>query len=111
MEAKRADEITEKISMDQIIEAIRKTRDQQIDELMEDPLLMAFLEHCYDAVTISDIKKAFLKRSLNELKNSPLDLSYYSSLITKMKESNTTIVDNNKLFFGELKSLFQKQGM
>lgn len=96
--------------MDQIIAAIRNTRDQQIDELMKDPVLMAFLEHYYNTVAISDVKKAFLRRSLSELKNSSLDLSYYSSLITKMKESNTSSVDNHKLFLSELKVLFQKQG-
>ena len=111
MDTNLPEEKTTAISMDQIIAAIRSTRDQQIDELMKDPVLMAFLEHYYNTIAISDIKKEFLRRDLIELKKSPLDLSYYSSLITKMKESNTSKVDNHKLFLAELKTLLQKQGL
>jgi hypothetical protein len=111
METNLPREKTKEISMDQIIEAIQTTRNQQIDELMKDSVLMAFLEHYYNTIAISDVKKEFLRRDLIELKKSPLDLSYYSSLITKMKETNTSMVDNaHKLFLSELKGLFQRQG-
>jgi Na+-transporting NADH:ubiquinone oxidoreductase subunit NqrB len=110
MEPNRPGVKANEISMDQIIAAIRNTRDQQIEELMKDPVLMTFLEHYYNTVAISDVKKAFLRRGLSELKNSSLDLSHYSFLITKMKESNTSIVDNHKLLLSELKTLFQRHG-
>jgi hypothetical protein len=109
MEANRPIEKIGEISMDQIISFIQEIRNQQIEELKKEPTLMAFLEHYFDTLMISDVKKQFLLRDLSELKNSPLDLSHYSSLITQMKETKaTTISGSHKLFLSELKNIFQK---
>lgn len=102
-------EHTGEISMEQIIASIRTTRDLQIEELMKEPVLMTFLEHYYDTIAISAVKKIFLLKDLAELKLSSLNLSHYSSLITQMKELKTLDVDaNHKLFLVELKELFLK---
>jgi hypothetical protein len=39
---------------------------------------MAFLEHYYDTLAISDVIRQFLLKDLNGLKNSALDLAHYS---------------------------------
>lgn len=109
MEANHPVEKIETVSMDQIIVSVRNVRDQQIEELLKEPALMAFLEHYYDTLMISNVKKLFLLKDLFELKNSSLDLSYYSSLITQMKELKTLEVSvGHKLFLVELKELFEK---
>jgi hypothetical protein len=95
-------------SVDEIIRAIRHIRDRKIDELMKEPSLLDFVESNFDTYAISQIKVAFLKRELAELKNSSLDLSYYSSLIKQTKEINSHLVENHPLFIQELKPLFQK---
>jgi hypothetical protein len=97
------------ISMEQVIGAIRTARDLQIEELVKEEVLMAFLEHYYDTFVISAVKKAFLLKDLNELKHSSLNLVHYSSLITQMKELKTLEVNaSHKLFLIELKALFEK---
>jgi hypothetical protein len=97
------------VSMEKIIAAVQAARDTQIEELMNEPILLTFLEHYYDTIAISDVKKAFLVKALGELKRSPLNLSHYSSLITQMKELKTLEVSaNHKLFLIELKEVFQK---
>jgi len=53
-------------------------------------MLMAFLEHYFDALALSNVKKQLLFKDLVELRNSQLDLSHYSSLITMMKELKQT---------------------
>ena len=109
MEPNRTTEKTESISMDQIIASIRDVRDRQIDELTKDSVLMAFLEHYYDTLVISNVKKEFLLKDLRELRNSSLDLVHYSSLIKQATGLKTLFVDrNNKLFFLELERLFDK---
>ncbi len=109
MEANRPIEKIDEISIDQIISTIQETRNQQIEELKKEPILLAFLEHYYDTLMISDVKKQFLLKDLSELKNSPLDLSHYSSLITQMKETKTsTVAAGHKLFLSELQNIFQK---
>ena len=109
MEANSPIENIAEVSVDQIIISIKDSRDSQIEELKKEPVLMAFLEHYYNTLVISDVKKQFLLKDLYELKNSPLDLSHYSSLITQMKETKTSTIDgSHKLFLSELKNIFQK---
>ncbi len=96
-------------SMDQIIASIRRHRDRQIDELVKESNLMTFLEHYYDSVFISKVKKEFLLKDLIELKKSSLDLSHYSSLIKQMKDTTTfTVNPSHKTFLSELQNIFQK---
>ena len=52
------------ISMEQIIASVRTARDLQIEELMREPVLMEFLEHYYDTIVISAVKKGFLLKDL-----------------------------------------------
>jgi len=49
------------------------------ETLMKESVLMTFLEHYYNTIAISNIKKAFLVKDLSELKFSPLDLEHYST--------------------------------
>jgi len=105
----RCREQIRKYSMNQIILSIRRKRDRQIMQLMNEEALVNFLEYQGLAATLSPIKAAFLKRELIELKNSPLDLSFYSSLITKMKEADTCMVEiNHHLLLTELKAVVSK---
>jgi len=109
MESSRSIEQTGEVSVDQIIASIREVRNRQIDELMKDSVLEAFLEHYFNVVALSSVKKAFLFKDLGELKFSSLDLAHYSSLITRMKETkNMTIDGHSPLFLAELKSIFHK---
>jgi hypothetical protein len=109
MQNKITGEQVGEISMEQNIAVIRTARDLQIEELMKEPVLMAFLEHYYDTFVISAVKKAFLVKGLTELKYSSLNLVHYSSLITQMKELKTPEVNaSHKLFLIELKALFEK---
>jgi len=109
MEAIRQRQKLKAVSTEQIIGSIRTIRDRKIDELMKEACLLDFLEHNFRPLTISQIKVAFLKRELAELKDSSLDLSYYSSLIKQTKESDSSKpLENHPLFLQELKPLFQK---
>jgi hypothetical protein len=67
------------------------------------------LETYFDVLALSAIKVEFLKRNLRELKDTPLDLVHYSSLIKQLKEVNMTTIDgDHPLFIQELKLTFQK---
>lgn len=99
------------VSIEKIAENIRNVRDQSIDELLIESKLMHFIEAHFNTVAISKVKLEFLRRDLRELKSASLDLAHYSSLIKKMKESNSIIPDNNHpSFLIELKTLFEKHG-
>ncbi|MBL7872030.1 MAG: hypothetical protein JNM78_10490 [Cyclobacteriaceae bacterium] len=102
-----------KISTEIVIDTLRSIRETSIDELLHnDDSLMAFLETHFNTLAISSVKKEFLKRDLNELRSSSLDLVHYSSLIKEIAESGSLVIRKERpLFHYELKVLFQKYGI
>jgi hypothetical protein len=53
-----------------------------------------------------------MKRDLQELKSSPLDLVHYSSLINEIKKTGDSgIAEKSPLFVEELKQIFKKYGL
>ena len=98
-----------KVSIDKIIDNIRITRNDKIQKLLVEEALMTFLQEQFEVVAVSAIKLEFLKRDLQELKKSSLDLAHYASLIKLLKESNIdTPLDDDPLFKNELILIFQK---
>jgi hypothetical protein len=102
-----------KISTEIVIDTLRSIRDATINELLQnDDSLMAFLEVHFNTLAISSVKKEFLKRYLNELRSSSLDLVHYSSLIKEIVESGSLVIRKERpLFHYELKVIFQKHGI
>ena len=101
-----------KVSPEAIIETILMLRDNRINELLKtDEALSRFMEKHCDIVSISPIKKEFLKRDLIELKRTSLDLVHYSSLIKEIKErGGMELAGSPVLFIQELNVIFQKYG-
>ena len=98
-----------KVSIDKIIDNIRTSRNNKIQNLLNDNVLMTFLEEYFEVVAVSAIKLEFIKRDLLELKKSSLDLSHYASLIKQLKESNLdTPLQDQLQFHNELILIFQK---
>src|SRR5258708_6950128 len=109
MESFKSVEGSSKVSIETIVENIRNSRDHQLNELLKETPLMAFLEEHYGIIAINKVKLEFIRRDLKELQNSSLDLAHYSSLIKLMKGANTITVDvNHPVFLLDLKSLFKK---
>lgn len=102
-----------KISTEVVIDMLRSVRDSTITLLLKnDDALMSFMEQHYNTIAISSVKQEFLKRDLNELKNSSLDLVHYSSLIKEIKETeNLSSREGHPLFHHELGVIFQKYGI
>lgn len=113
MEIPQSSKEASKISTEFIIENLKSIRDSVINDLLRsDDSLMSFMEKHYNTVAISSVKKEFLRRDLNELKSSTLDLVHYSSLIKEIRESgNLNSWERHPLFQLELKVIFQKYGI
>jgi hypothetical protein len=97
-------------STERIIELVRMTRNDHIQEFLQDNALQHFFAEHYHVEHLSPIKLEFLKRDLKVLSTSSVDLVHYASVIKDMKESNTlTITAQHELFFfQELESIFKK---
>lgn len=72
---------------DRIIETIQDARSSRIKALLQQPALEEHLELTYETFGLSAVKMEFLKRDLQLLADTPLDLVHYSAFIRKVKES------------------------
>ena len=98
-------------SIEKITENLRLIRDNKIEHLLTERGLMSFLEEHFNTIAISPIKTEFLKRDLRQLLQEPLDLSYYSSLITQIRNSGQRdTIQHHHLFLNELLVHFSKYG-
>src|SRR5688572_30627328 len=101
------------LSTESIIVYLHTLRNQRLQELARhDDALMDLLEELYNTVAISAVKREFMKRDLQELRSSSLDLVHYSSLISEIKKTGDSgIAEKSPLFIDELKQVFKKYGL
>lgn len=97
-----------KPSFDQIITNVQNQRNAFIAELLKESNLTEFIKDHYEVFQVSSVRKEFMLRDLVELKNTPLDLVHYASLIKYLKESGRVIMGDNRLFIEELRKVFRK---
>jgi hypothetical protein len=72
---------------DSIIESIQAARVSFMRNLLHQPELDTYLEVQYDTFGLSAVKMEFLKRDLQLLAQTQLDLVHYSAFIRTTKES------------------------
>ena len=95
-----------------IIQVLRNVRDEGISSLFTEQGLTLFLGEHYKTISISAVKKQFLRKDLKELQKSTLDLVHYSQLILEVKENGDIgSVDRSCLFQAELDRVFRKHGL
>jgi hypothetical protein len=75
----------------EIIELIRKRRNDLIKDLLNDDVLLSFLKTQHQVEKISEVKMEFIKRTLKEFLISPVDLVHYGQIILAMRTSVTAI--------------------
>jgi hypothetical protein len=97
------------LTVDQTVDLIRKIRNDLIKDFLDEKKLKLFFAEQYDK-DLSPIKIEFLKRGLRELLIAPVDLIHYSSLIKKIRETNSASLSqvNHELFYKELELIFKK---
>lgn len=100
------------LSTESIITYLHTLRNQRLLELSKhDDALMDVLEDLYNTIAISAVKREFMKRDLQELRNSSLDLVHYSSLINEIKKTGDPgLAERSPLFVDEMKQIFKKYG-
>jgi hypothetical protein len=97
-------------STERIIELVRVTRNDHIQQFLEGNALHHFFAEHYNVEHLSPIKLEFLKRDLKVLSTSTVDLVHYASVIKDLKDSNTLAItaQHEQFFFQELESIFKK---
>ena len=100
------------VSIENVIADIRTVRDVQISDLLTDSSFHEFLEKNFDTFFIGSVKIEFIKRDLQELRNSSLDLSHYSTLIRLQRDSpKNEVTATHPLFLQEIFIIFKKYNL
>lgn len=93
------------LSVNFIIELIRDFRNSLISKLLKDEHLIPFVNRQYQT-NLTPVKMAFLKKELQELSHTSLDLVHYSKMIREMKDFVS--IKSDALFYQELEPIFEK---
>jgi len=99
----------EKVSDEHRIGLIRRLRNELIKYFLDEPNLKAYFKEHYK-YTLNAIRIAIIKKELQELYNSSVDLVQYATLLIEMKQAGTASLTtkNEELFYEELDMIFRK---
>jgi hypothetical protein len=100
---------SERLSIEIIVDIVRRLRNDLVKDFLCNNNFQSYFLETYGK-EISKIKQEFVIRDLKELLISPVDLVHYSSLIKEIRETNSASLSkgNNKLFYQEIKVIFDK---
>lgn len=87
-----------------IVEVIRKLRNDLINDFLDEKNLIAYLSEQYFVMELSAVKIEFIKADLKRMRNSPVDTEWYKPIIEEFKATGSAKLagGNEKLFFAEI---------
>lgn len=93
-----------------IIDLIRKIRNDLIKDFLDERFLRNYLDTNYKIRELSLIKVEFIKNNLKELLISPVNVSHYHKVIEQIRETDSASLSegNDKLFYKEIEAILKK---
>ncbi len=81
------------------IDRIRTVRNDLVKSLLVDENLLKYVLENHRLSDVSRVRQEFIKRSLQTLLISPVDLAHYDQLILEMRKDNGAIPENYLTLF------------
>lgn len=102
--------INTKWSDEEIIDLIRKLRNDLIKDFLDERYLKAYFATHFNIRELSNIKIEFIKKSLKELLIAPVDVFHYKVIVDQVKatDNGTLAEGNEQLCYKELENLFRQ---
>jgi hypothetical protein len=93
-----------------IIDVIRKLRNDLIKDFLDERILIDYLSAQYKIMNISAIKAEFIKADLRRMLIAPVDVELYKPIIEDFKTTGSASLSegNEKLFYREIESMLKK---
>ncbi len=93
-----------------IIDIIRKLRNDLIKDFLDERNLIAYLAVQYKSIELSAVKIQFIKKDLKEMLIAPVDTTLYGPIINDFSETGSAALTegNEKLFYREIDMVLQK---
>src|SRR5688572_15996012 len=100
---------SQKVSDENRIDLIRELRNELIRHFLDEKNLLAYFKKHFK-YKLTAIRIEFIKKELQDLLLSPVDLVHYSTLLMEMKHAGTASLTskNEDLFYEELEEIFKK---
>lgn len=99
-----------KWSDENIIDLIRKLRNDLIKDFLDERLLKEYLTTNFNIRDISPVKTEFIKKALKELLIAPVNITHYSPIIDHIKATDSAALaeGNEQLFYKEIEMVFKQ---
>ncbi len=93
-----------------IVDVIRKLRNDLIKDFLDERTLIAYLSTQYKIMELSAIKVEFIKGELKRLLIAPVDLIWYKPILDDFKTTGSAALSegNEKLFYKEIEGVLKK---
>lgn len=106
MEAVKNTQWTEENSVD----LIRKLRNDLLKDFLDERYLKEYISLHYNVKELSNVKIEFIKKELKELLQAPLDLGHYESILTNLKETDSSSLGegSDQLFYAEIEKVLKR---
>lgn len=93
-----------------IIELIRKLRNDLIKDFLDERHLKKYVHSKYSVSEVSNVKIEFIRKELKELLVSPVNTEHYRPIMDEIKTNERTSLaeGNEQLFYKELETVFLK---
>jgi hypothetical protein len=92
------------------IELIQKLRNDLVKDFLDERFLKEYLAERYHVREMSNVKVEFIKKELKELLQLPLDQVHYEALLTRLKETDATTLEDGEehLFYAEIEKVLRR---
>ncbi|HOX83697.1 MAG TPA: hypothetical protein PLS08_11760 [Chryseolinea sp.] len=102
--------LTEQNETIDIVDVIRKLRNDLIKDFLDERTMIAYLSAQYKIMEISSIKIEFIKGDLKKLLIAPVDLQWYYPILQDFKTTGSAALSegNEKLFYKEIENILKK---
>lgn len=93
-----------------IVDVIRKLRNDLIKDFLDERTLIAYLSTQYKIMELSAIKLEFIKAELKQLLIAPVNIEWYNPILEDFKATGSAALSegNEKLFYKEIEGVLKK---
>ena len=99
-----------KQSSESNIDLIQKIRNDLVKDFLDERYMKEYLAEHYHVRELSNVKVEFIKKELKELLQLPLDQAHYEALLTRLKETDATTLEDGEehLFYAEIEKVLRR---
>jgi len=93
-----------------IIDVIRKLRNDLIKDFLDERNLVAYLAEQYRVMDLSAVKVELIKADLKRLLITPVDIEWYKPILENFKTTGSAALaeGNERLFYKEIEGVLKK---